>query len=283
LKGFALLIADAQVHIWGADTPARPWPKSVFVPHRPEPMSRDELLREMDAAGVTRAVIVPPAWEGDRNDLALEAARLYPQRLAVMGRLDLAAPAARTAIAGWRGGGMLGLRTTFNFPAVQAPLTERRLDWFWQAAAAAQLPLMIYVPLALMPLIDEVATRHPQLKLVLDHMGLVGKTRGDAAFDELDQLLALARHPNVAVKPTTAPLYATDDWPYRSVHPYLRRVFDAFGPRRFFWGSDFTQILCSYADSVRMYMEELPWLNDADKEWVMGRGVCEWLGWPWPQ
>ena len=24
---------------------------------------------------------------------------------------------------------------------------------------------------------------------------------------------------------------------------------------------------------------ELPWLNATDLEWIMGRGVCEWLGW----
>jgi len=41
----------------------------------------------MDLAGVRRIVIVPPSWEGDRNELALEAARLYPDRFAVMGRI----------------------------------------------------------------------------------------------------------------------------------------------------------------------------------------------------
>jgi hypothetical protein len=28
-----------------------------------------------------------------------------------------------------------------------------------------------------------------------------------------------------------------------------------------------------------MFTEELPWLTADDKEWIMGRGVCEWLGW----
>lgn len=34
-------------------------------------------------------IIVPPSWEGERNDLALVAARLHPDRFAVMGRLAL--------------------------------------------------------------------------------------------------------------------------------------------------------------------------------------------------
>ena len=28
-----------------------------------------------------------------------------------------------------------------------------------------------------------------------------------------------------------------------------------------------------------MFTEELPWLKGEDLEWVMGRGVCEWIGW----
>jgi hypothetical protein len=31
-----------------------------------------------------------------------------------------------------------------------------------------------------------------------------------------------------------------------------------------------------------MFTEELPWLRGDDLEWVMGRGICEWLGWPLP-
>jgi hypothetical protein len=40
----------------------------------------------MDAAGVDHAIIIPPLWEGDRNDLAMGAALLHPDRFAVMGR-----------------------------------------------------------------------------------------------------------------------------------------------------------------------------------------------------
>ena len=57
-----MMICDAQVHIWGANTPERPWPEQRHAPHRPVPFSKDDLLREMDAAGVHRAVIVPPSW-----------------------------------------------------------------------------------------------------------------------------------------------------------------------------------------------------------------------------
>src|SRR2546427_9155279 len=80
-------IVDAQVHIWGADTRDRPWPPGrAHQAQKPYPVTRDLVLAGMKEAGVDRAVLVPPSWEGDRNDLALEAARLYPDRFAVMGR-----------------------------------------------------------------------------------------------------------------------------------------------------------------------------------------------------
>ena len=42
-------------------------------------------------------MIVPPSWEGERNDLALAAASAHPDRFAVMGRLDTEAAGARDA------------------------------------------------------------------------------------------------------------------------------------------------------------------------------------------
>src|SRR2546426_3686647 len=84
-----LLIVDAQVHIWGADTPNRPWPPGrAHQAQKPYPVTKDLVLEGMKGAGVERVVLVPPSWEGDRNDLALEAARLHPDRFAVMGRLE---------------------------------------------------------------------------------------------------------------------------------------------------------------------------------------------------
>jgi L-fuconolactonase len=52
-------IVDAQVHIWGANTPERPWPARA-EPHR-APLGKEELLAEMDKAGVDGVVIVPPS------------------------------------------------------------------------------------------------------------------------------------------------------------------------------------------------------------------------------
>src|ERR1022692_1177944 len=85
-----MLITDAQVHLWEADRPDRPWPgKPQRPPHRPNGFSAEEMLAEMDAAGVDRAMIVPPTWVGENNTMAIEAATKYRDRFAVVGRFDV--------------------------------------------------------------------------------------------------------------------------------------------------------------------------------------------------
>lgn len=277
-----MLIVDAQVHIWGANTPERPWPARLEA-HRDVPIGKDELLREMDAAGVDRVIIVPPSWEGDRNDLALAAAAAHPDRFAVMGRLDTEAPDARERVRAWLDQrGMLGLRFTFHAPMLLPPLTEGRMDWVWAEAERRRIPVMVLVSHAHVHLIDRIAERHPGLRLVMDHLALTRNKYDEEAFRDLDNLLALAKRANVAVKASALPCYTRDAYPYRRLHPYLRRVYDAFGPKRMFWGTDLSRLPCSYRQGITMFTEEIPWLTDEDKRWIMGRGVCEWLGWRMP-
>lgn len=271
-------IIDAQVHIWAASTPERPWP-ARHAPHQPEPITKDTLLRDMKEAGVDCAVLVPPSFEGDRNDVVLAAAQAHPDRYAVMGRLDPDAPGVRGQIAPWRKQpGMLGLRFTFHRAFTRSLLTEGGLAWLWPEAEKAGIPVMTLTVHPDLHYIDAIAEQHPALKLVIDHLGL-HHGKGDAAFKDLDKLLVLARRPNIAVKASCLPLFATDDYPYRSLQPHIRRVYDAFGPKRMFWGSDLSRLPCAYRQCVTMFTEEMPFLSADDLEWIMGRGVREWLDW----
>ncbi len=278
-----MMIVDAQVHIWAAHTPERPWPPIVDPmqsrAHRPEPITADDMLREMDAAGVQRALIAPPVWEGVRNDVALAAAKAHPNRFAIMGRVDLNDPASRELLPAWREQpGMLGLRYALGRPLIRPLLTEGRLDWLWAAAEKAGLPLMLFPLAEDLHLIDAIAVRHPALKITVDHLAL-NRGKNEVAFRDLDRLLALAKRPNISVKASCLPAYTADAYPFRALQPYIRRVYDAYGPRRMFWGSDISRLECSYRESVTHFTEEMPWLSATDLEWIMGRGVCEWVGW----
>jgi predicted TIM-barrel fold metal-dependent hydrolase len=113
----------------------------------------------------------------------------------------------------------------------------------------------------------------------VDHLGRTSGTKDAAAWESLPEMLALAKHSNVAIKATGAPSYSSQSYPYRNIHDSLRRIYDAFGPERLFWGTDITRMPCSWRQCVTLFTEELPWLTTRDKELVMGRAVCDWLGW----
>jgi predicted TIM-barrel fold metal-dependent hydrolase len=82
------------------------------------------------------------------------------------------------------------------------------------------------------------------------------------------------------VKVSALPGYSTEHYPYRNLHGYVKRVYDAFGPARLFWGSDLTRLKCSYRQCLTVFTEEMSWLTADDLELIMGRALCEWLDWP---
>jgi predicted TIM-barrel fold metal-dependent hydrolase len=268
-------IIDAQIHIWT---------KTVTPPsglHRKvEKYTAEEALKEMDEAGVDAALIHPPySWDPDSNAYAVESAKKYPDRFAVMGQFPLDDPESRKRIVGWRNQpGMMGLRWALLYPEQQKALHEGKLDWVWPAAEKEGLPVATMAGLFL-PQFRKIAEAHPQLKLIIDHCGLLRLEKDAAAFGKLDELCALARLPNVAVKATGAPGYSTGPYPFANLHDGLHRIFDAYGPKRFFWGTDITRMPCTWRQCVTMFTEELPWLKGDDLEQVMGRGLCEWIGW----
>jgi predicted TIM-barrel fold metal-dependent hydrolase len=91
-------LVDAQVHLWKAESADWKWVPGM-KPQMPEPFTIEKLVPLMDQAGVNRVVVVPPSWPGDRNDYALDAARRYPDRFAVMGRIALKNPQGGCAAA----------------------------------------------------------------------------------------------------------------------------------------------------------------------------------------
>jgi predicted TIM-barrel fold metal-dependent hydrolase len=275
-KEHTMLVVDAQVHIWGSGPPTNPAHRQVSV------YSKDELLKEMDAAGVDAAVIHPPGWDPNSNELAVEAARQHPNRLSILGNFPVDHPESRALVDGWKQRpGMLGLRFAFLQPHQQTWPTDGTLDWLWPAAERAGLPVALLAA-NFLPVVAQVAERHAGLKLIIDHLGRAGAVKDAAAFANLPELLALARYPNVAVKATGAPSYSSEPYPYRNIHTYLRQLYNSFGPERLFWGTDITRMPCSWRQCVTMFTEELQWLSEHDKELIMGRALCTWLDWKLP-
>jgi predicted TIM-barrel fold metal-dependent hydrolase len=278
------MIVDSQVHLWLAEGSNRPWPPDGPPrAHMPRPFSYNEMLARMDEAGVDRVVIVPPSWEGERNDYALEAAKKYPDRFAVMGRLLLNGSRAPALLAKWtEQPGMLGVRNTF-IGAQASWLTDGTADWFWPAAATAGIPVMTPTS-GLASVFQRIADRNPELILIIDHMGISeDMTKTGTLADGVAQTVAFAKYPNVYVKLSSVPHKSLEPYPFRDMTGHLKRVFDAFGPQRCFWGTDLTAGLTrfpfTYRQRVTHFTETLDFLSEDDKDWVMGRAILTRLGW----
>jgi predicted TIM-barrel fold metal-dependent hydrolase len=276
-------IVDAQVHLWKANSPDWPWEPGA-KPQLAEPFTIERLLPMMDKAGVDRVVIVPPGVN-ERNDYALEAARRYPDRFAVMGKIRLQDPKSAALLPAWREQpGMLGVRLVFNTPATLAWLSDGTADWFWPEAEKAGLPVMFLAGGGI-PKFARIAERHPQLTLIVDHMGLNSSSRDNRLTESIpaaiDAAVALARYPNVSVKFSGAVGNSLEPYPFRDMAMHLQRLFDVYGPQRCHWATDITNSLgkASYRQRVTHITKELSFLSESDKEWVMGRAILARLKW----
>lgn len=273
------LVLDAQAHVWEASRQDRPWAPGL-KPHLPEPFGGEALLRQMDEAGVDKAVLIPPMLARFSNDYALEVAATRPDRFKVIGRFDPRAPDALRRLTTWRDQpNMLGIRMVFQDGAQAFAIGDPNLDWFWPAAERAELPVMLRI-VSDFDVLSQIARRHPRLPLVVDHLGLPNGT-APAVVSGLDKVLALANHANVFVKASAVPLYSAEPYPHRDLDPYLRRVLSAFGADRVMWGSDLTAQLkegLSYRDCVRQFAEGT-FLSAEEKEKVLGLTATRVLRW----
>jgi predicted TIM-barrel fold metal-dependent hydrolase len=273
-------IVDAQIHLWKAETSDRPW-VAGRPPQMPEPFTIEKIVPMMDEAGVDRVVIVPPSWPGDRNDYALEAVQRYPGRFAVMGRIPLQDPKSAELLPTWKEQpGMLGVRVTLH-GALAPWLTDGTADWFWPAAEKASLPVTFLTP-GQSPAMGRIAERHPGLTLIIDHMALSLDIARDGKVGEaIEQTVALAKYPNVSCKVSSSPTYSRDNYQFADMKPHLKRVFEAFGPQRCYWGTDITHAFgkSTYRQRITHFTETLDFLSEEDKDWVMGRAIEQRLGW----
>ena len=276
------MIVDSQIHVWTEETPERPWiPGGKERTHLPEALTWQKFLPMMDEAGIDRAIVVPPTWPGDDNDHALEAAAAHPDRFAVMGRFSIESPEAKALLPDWKKQkGMLGIRVAFNHEKTQW-IADGTADWLWRAAEDADVPIMIFAPDA-PEQIGRIAREHPQLRLIVDHMGQA--TRGPEykrVGPRIDIIAPFAKYANVAVKLSAVPGFSSEPYPFRDMTVHLRKLVEAYGPQRCFWGTDLTH-QCGkypYRQYVTHFEEELDFMSDADRKWIMGEAILKFLNW----
>jgi predicted TIM-barrel fold metal-dependent hydrolase len=276
-------IVDAQIHCWQQRIPSH-WFEAPAELERERGFLVDAVVEAMEAVGVNAAVLDSVAFSADGRPIGdsygQQASTRLPSRLASLIRIDYLAGDVEERVR--------EARALPRVLAIRSPMrveehSAGRYDRLLLAAERQGLPMFVNV-WGHLEIADRIARAHPELLLIVDHLGMPQPPHADdPPFRRLPELLSLARYPNVAVKFSGAPSYSSEEYPFADVWVELLRVVGAFGPERLMWASDFTRFWgkYTYAELVDfiLYASEL---SDREKAMILGETVRRLLHWPRP-
>ena len=271
---------DAQVHAYERNHPGRPW---AAVLHGPPEVTGQEMLAAMDAVGVDGAILVSPftMYRYDAS-YAVDVYNAHPGRFALIKPVDPSDPAVADTIADWaKTKGAVAIRIMMTRGVSEDP-ADPGIGRVLAAAAKHGLPvnLLCWGRLAQA---GEMARRHPDTQLVIDHLGLQQPfelPRFEKPFEELPNVLKLAAHDNVVIKISGACTLSREDFPYKDIWDPLGRIFDAYGMHRCLWGTDWTRAveLLTYREGVEAF-RVTDRLSVSDREMLMGGSLSKTYKW----
>jgi L-fuconolactonase len=262
-------IIDPHVHVWKRD-PRYPWaPETTHPPDRDA--TPEMLLELMKQNGVEKTVIIQVIHYRWDNRYATGTLKKYPQYFQGVCRVNPESAAAPDDLSRLVEEGFRGVRIS--------PGADARSDWIrgplmpplWQRCDALKVPMTVLAPVTRMPDVGRLIEKFPDLTVVIDHMADCppGQPR------ELEKLLALERYPKVFVKVSHTWSLSKEPYPYRDSQAQVKRLYDVFGPQRLMWGTDWPLVegYCGYAKALAMVRDEMRFLNEEDKSWMLSRTV----------
>ena len=270
------MLVDTHVHVWEIDPPRYPVGPTAptWNSYPDEPGTADELLAEMNAHGVDWAVLVQTSWSTWDNGYIADSAARFPHRFVGHGLIDPQDADNAEQVRYWvQERGLAGFRFhPMYYPDEKILLTAQNGP-MWEEIAAADAITQFHLRAEQADQIGAIARRHPHLTLILDHLGYPQVDADSAAFQPI---VDLARYDNVHVKLSDVNGHARQDYPYDDVHPFIVRVFSAFGAERMIWGTGYPghhrakHNWPSLAQELRLIREGLPFLSEDDKERILG-------------
>ncbi|HXI43951.1 MAG TPA: amidohydrolase family protein [Bryobacteraceae bacterium] len=269
-------IIDPHVHVWKRDR-RYPWAQETTRP--PEKDATPEMLLDlMRANSVARTVIIQVIYYRWDNSYAADVLRQYPQYFRGVARVNPESPQAPDDLS--------RLVEEQGFQGVRlSPAGDAKGDWIrgplmpplWKRCLDLKVPMTILTDIGRMPDIARLAEKFPDLTVVIDHMADSPADRPD----ELRKLQALVRYPRVFVKVSHTWSVSKQPYPYADAQAQVKRLYDTFGPRRLMWGTDWpiVEAHCGYSRALAMVRDEMKFLNEEDKKWMLS-GTVERV-WKW--
>ncbi len=263
-------IIDSHVHVWKAD-PRYPWAKETAKP--PDKDATPEmLLALMKANAVERTVIIQVIYYRWDNSYLADVLKQYPRVFRGVARVNPEDPGAPDHLSRLvKEQGFRGVRLSPAGDAAGDWIRGALMPPLWSRCRDLKVPMTILAPVSRMPDVARLADRFPDLTVVIDHMA-------DCPLDrpaELEKLIALTRYPRVFVKVSHTWSLSKQPYPYRDAQEQVKRLYDAFGPKRLMWGTDWPMCErhCTYAQTLAMVRDEMRFLSDEDRRWMLSKTV----------
>lgn len=264
-------IIDPHVHVWKND-PQYPWPADLKNPPEEDALP-ETLLGLMDANGVAHTVIVHVIHYRWDCRYAGDVIKQYPDKFQGVCRVNPEAPDAADELTKWtKEYGYHGVRLS---PSVNESgdwiKNDSLMDPIWKRAVELKVPMCILTRTQRLPDVARLIDRYPDLDVVIDHMADCPPDQPD----ELAKLLDLARFPRVFVKISHTWSISKEEYPYRDTWDQVKKLYASFGPERLMWGTDWPLVErhCGYAKALALVRDEMDFLNDEDKRWILGKSI----------
>ena len=270
---------DSQVHAYERNRPERPW--SGFL-QGPDEVTGDDMVATMDAVGVDGALLVSPfAMYRYDASYALEVYAKHPGRFGLIKPFDPQSEATADEMEEWTGTpGVVGARIMLAAQPFEAD--DPGLNRILAAGAHAGVPVNVMCS-GRLRLLRELALRHPDTQVVVDHVGLVQPFEPPPPpepFADLANVLSLAECDNVAIKISGACTLSHQPFPYPDIWEPLSKIFDVFGFDRCMWGTDWTRAvkLLTYEQGVEAF-RVTDQLSDSERSALMGGALAKIYNW----
>ena len=272
-------VIDSQVHAYERNSPERPWSGTL---EGPDEVTGDDMAAAMDAVGVDGALLVSP-FSMYRYDAsyALEVYAKHPGRFGLIKPFDPESEATADEMADWTGRpGVVGARIMLTYAQFEAD--HPGLSRILTAGGQAGVPINI-MGSGQLTLVRELARRHPDTQVVIDHVGLAQPFQPPAPpepFADLANVLSLADLDNVAIKISGACTLSHEPFPYADIWEPLGRIFEAYGFERCMWGTDWTRAvrLLTYEQGVEAF-RVTDRLTDGERSALMGGTLAKIYKW----
>ena len=271
-------IIDSHVHLWHQDSeryPNTPWVQGSLPKHDG---TAERLVQLMDEVGVTAALNVQVPWYGEDNRYYHEMASKFAGRLSLLGVVDpVLADAPAKLDRMLREEGAQGLRIHLNEPGRRQQVQHGSCDPVIALAGELGVPVQFLARMGDMEVVRRCAEKHSRTAFVVDHLGMPDLTERPP-YPSASGLFALGDLPNVYVKVSLLCDHSRECYPYPDVQEFVRHALGTFGAQRLMWGSNFplvpelrTDEPVNYRRSLDLVRQEWLWLDEEDKDWILGK------------